>query len=107
MLARISLITLGVADVAKVMSFYEQLGFVRSKSKPDRGQFFKAGLVVLALFDRDALKDGGEAGDLWTGNCGAIAQNLPSEAAVDAMMARVSRWRGYPGASCQDLLGRL
>jgi uncharacterized protein len=59
MLARISLITLGVADVAKVMSFYEQLGFVRSKSKPDRDQFFKAGLVVLALFDRDALKDDG------------------------------------------------
>jgi len=56
MLARISLITLGVADVAKVMSFYEQLGFVRSKSKPDRDQFFKAGLVVL---DRDALKDDG------------------------------------------------
>ena len=104
MSARIGLITLGVADAAKATSFYEQLGFVRSRTA---SQTAISDLVVLALFDRDALKDGGEAGDLWTGNCGAIAQNLPSEAAVDAMMARVSRWRGYPSASCQDLLGRL
>jgi hypothetical protein len=32
MSAPISLITLGVADVARATSFYEPLGFVRSKS---------------------------------------------------------------------------
>ena len=32
MSARIGLITLGVADAAKATSFYEQLGFVRSKT---------------------------------------------------------------------------
>jgi predicted lactoylglutathione lyase len=97
MSGHISLITLGVADVAKAASFYEQLGFVRSKTASQTAiSFFKAGPVVLALFDRDALKHDGEAGDLWTGNGGiAIAQNVPSEAEVDAMMARA----GAAGAS--------
>ena len=36
--ADISLITLGVADVAKATSFYEQLGFVRSKTTFEPGE---------------------------------------------------------------------
>ena len=50
---------------------------------------------MLALFGREALKDDGQAGKLWTGNGGiALAQNVASEAEVDAMMARArSRWR--------------
>jgi uncharacterized protein len=112
MSAHISLITLGVTDVAKATSFYERLGFVRSKTASQAAiSFFKAGPVVLALFDRDALKDDGEAGDLWTGNGGiAIAQNVTSEGEVDAVMARAEAaganilkqaaktfWGGYHG----------
>jgi hypothetical protein len=111
MSAHISLITLGVADVAEATSFYERLGFVRSKTANPAISFFKAGPIVLALFGRDALKEDGDAGKLWTGNGGiVVAQNLASEDAVDVMMARAEAagarvlkqaaktfWGGYDG----------
>ena len=110
--AHISLITLGVADVAKATAFYEQLGFVRSKrASQENVSFFQAGPVVLALWGRDAQRDDAQAAELWTGNGGiAVAQNLTSEAEVDAMMARAEAagarilkpaaktfWGGYDG----------
>ena len=90
MSASISLITLGVADVAKATAFYERLGFVRSKQASQAAiSFFQAGPVVLALFGRDALDDDAQAGELWTGNGGiALAQNVASESEVDAAMAK-------------------
>jgi predicted lactoylglutathione lyase len=108
----ISLITLGVADVAKATSFYERLGFVRSKrASQESVSFFQAGPVVLALWGRDAQRDDAHAAEFWTGNGGiAVAQNLTSEAEVDAMMARAEAagarilkpaaktfWGGYDG----------
>ena len=108
----ISLITLGVADVAKATSFDERLGFVRSKSASQESvSFFQAGPVVLALWGRDAQRDDAQAAEFWTGNGGiAVAQNLTSEAEVDAMMARAEAagarilkpaaktfWGGYDG----------
>jgi predicted lactoylglutathione lyase len=108
----ISLITLGVADVAKATSFYERLGFVRSKrASQESVSFFQAGPVVLALWGRDAQRNDAQAAELWTGNGGiAVAQNLTSEAEVDAMMARAEAagarilkpaaktfWGGYDG----------
>jgi predicted lactoylglutathione lyase len=110
--AHISLITLGVADVAKATSFYERLGFVRSKrASQESVSFFQAGPVVLALWGRDAQRDDAQAAELWTGNGGiAVAQNLTSGAEVDAMMARAEAagarilkpaaktfWGGYDG----------
>ena len=110
MSAHISLITLGVADVAKATSFYERLGFVRSKTANQAISFFKAGPVVLALL---AGRPQGRRrrGKLWTGNGGiVVAQNLASEDAVDVMMARAEAagarilkpaaktfWGGYDG----------
>ena len=108
----ISLITLGVADVAKATSFYERLGFVRSKrASQESVSFFQAGPVVPALWGRDAQRDDAQAAEFWTGNGGiAVAQNLTSEAQVDAMMARAEAagarilkpaaktfWGGYDG----------
>jgi hypothetical protein len=108
----ISLITLGVADVANATAFYEKLGFVRSKKASNASvSFFGAGSVVLALWSREAQKEDAGAGELWTGNGGIVlAQNLASEAEVDAMMARAETagarmlksaaktfWGGYNG----------
>ena len=60
--AHISLITLGVADVAKATAFYERLGFVRSKTASQESvSFFQAGPLVLALWGRDAQRDDAEA----------------------------------------------
>ena len=110
--AHISLITLGVADVAKATVFYEQLGFVRSKKASQEDvSFFQAGPLVLALWGRDEQRDDAQAAELWTGNGGIVAaQNLASEDAVDVMMARAEAagarmlkqaaktfWGGYNG----------
>lgn len=52
---RLSVVTLGVADVPRARAFYERLGFRPSgASKPDVA-FYRAGGVVLALWSRTAL----------------------------------------------------
>jgi predicted lactoylglutathione lyase len=110
--AHVSLITLAVSDVAKATAFYKLLGFVLSKGASQAEvSFFQAGPLVLALWGRkDQIEDAG-AGDLWTGNGGiVVAQNVGSEAEVDAMMARAESagarilkpatktfWGGYNG----------
>ena len=108
----ITLITLGVADVAKATAFYESLGFVKSnKASQDEVSFFRAGGVVLALWGREAQIEDAQAGALWTGNGGiVVAQNVASEREVDAVMARAEAagarilkpatktfWGGYNG----------
>jgi predicted lactoylglutathione lyase len=110
--AHISLITLGVADIANSTAFYEQLGFVRSKTASQESvSFFQAGPLVLALWGRDEQRDDAQAAELWTGNGGiVVAQNVASEDAVDVMMARAEAsgarvlkpaaktfWGGYNG----------
>jgi predicted lactoylglutathione lyase len=51
----ITLITLGVADVAKATAFYERLGFVKSETASQESvSFFRAGGVVLAVWGREA-----------------------------------------------------
>jgi predicted lactoylglutathione lyase len=85
--AALSLITLGVADVARATRFYEALGFERSPSASQEAvSFFRAGGVVLALFGRDALAEDAHLADEPRGPFGGItiARNLPSIEAVDA-----------------------
>jgi predicted lactoylglutathione lyase len=58
----ITLITLGVADVAKATAFYERLGFKKSKRASEASvSFFKAGGVVLALWSREAQREDAKA----------------------------------------------
>ena len=112
MSATITLITLGVADVARATAFYESLGFVKSKSaSQDEVSFFRTGGIVLALWDRATQRDDANAGELWNGNGGiVVAQNVASEAEVDAVMAKAlasgarilkpaskTFWGGYNG----------
>jgi len=88
----ITLITLGVADVAKATAFYESLGFVKSKSaSQDDVSFLRAGGVVLALWGRETQRDDANVGSVWNGNGGiVVAQNVASEAEVDAVMAKAA-----------------
>jgi uncharacterized glyoxalase superfamily protein PhnB len=110
---RISLVTLGVRDVAAAARFYEQFGLVRSPADGDGDSvaFFQLGPSVLALFGRDALREDGQAAPVWTGNGGiTLAQNVASEAEVDALFATAQAagatvlkapqkafWGGYHG----------
>ena len=52
---RITMITLGVADVAAATAFYQRLGFRRSSASNDDVTFFHMNGTVLGLFGRDAL----------------------------------------------------
>lgn len=108
---RMTLITLGVLDVAASTAFYERLGLEKSSAGNDSVSFFQLGPAVLALFGRDALRADAEADPVWTGNGGiTLAQNLVSEAEVDALLARAEKagahilkppqkafWGGYHG----------
>lgn len=107
----ISMITLGVADIADATAFYERLGFTKSSQSQDAVTFMRAGAVVLGLFGREALKDDANADGIWTGNGGiAIAMNCADETQVDTMLAqaeaagaRITKpaervfWGGYSG----------
>jgi hypothetical protein len=106
---RLSLVTLGVADLSRSRTFYEALGW--SSNSPDDGiVFFQAGGVIVSLFDRAELAadtgvvDGGGWGGV------TIAHNVNTPAAVDDVIeqartagATIARepaatfWGGYSG----------
>ena len=61
---RVSIITLGVADLKRSREFYERLGWRRSMAKAEGVIFFQAGGMALALFPRHELaKDANVAPD--------------------------------------------
>jgi uncharacterized protein len=83
---RISLITLGVRDLARARRFYEELGW-RTRAKPeDDVAFFQIGGMVLALWDRGRLADDSvvEDGGGWGGV--TLAHNVRSPAEVDSVI---------------------
>lgn len=83
---RISLMTLGVADVARARTFYEQLGW--RGQEVEETVFFQAGGMAVVLWGRDKLAD--DAGIAATGADGfsglAMAQNVRSRAEVDEVL---------------------
>ena len=107
---RISLITLGVRDLAAARRFYEALGWT-STSKEEEVVFFQAGGMVFALWGRSALAEdsGVTDGGGWGGV--GLAHNVDSPAAVDTVLAEAAAagatitrtgaatfWGGYSGA---------
>lgn len=50
---RVSLITLGVADVGKARAFYERLGWRASSMSMDEIAFFQVGCLGLALYPKE------------------------------------------------------
>jgi catechol 2,3-dioxygenase-like lactoylglutathione lyase family enzyme len=81
---RLSLVTLGVKDVARARRFYEALGLTASAASQADVAFFQLGNVVLALFGRSALA--GDAGvpdgpSVFSGV--ALAWNVAREEDVD------------------------
>lgn len=112
MKARVSLITLGVADIKRARAFYEALGFQASSDSQDSVVFFRAGGVVLGLYGRAALaEDCGIADSGKPGFAGiTLAHNCRNEAEVDRVLgeavanggaliksARHVFWGGYSG----------
>jgi catechol 2,3-dioxygenase-like lactoylglutathione lyase family enzyme len=85
---RLSLITLGVADMPRARAFYEALGFRAGKASEESVTFFDAGGVVLALWSRASLAEDAGIADSKPGFGGvALAHNARSEADVDKALA--------------------
>jgi predicted lactoylglutathione lyase len=86
--ARLTLVTLGVADVARSTSFYEALGWQRSSASNDDVSFFQLGGLALSVFGRQALADDVMVSSAGEGFAGiSLAINLESEAEVDRVAA--------------------
>jgi predicted lactoylglutathione lyase len=107
---RVSLITLGVADLERARAFYEALGWTTGAAPADDVVFFQAGGMIVALWDRSKLAEdsGVPDGGGWGGV--TLAYNVGSPEEVDAVMAeaeaagaRIPRragetfWGGYSG----------
>lgn len=85
---RVSLITLGVADLAAARAFYARLGWVEHGESQPGVAFYQMQGAVLALFGRDDLAaDQGRAGAALGTGAVTLAQNFGSEAEVDAAFA--------------------
>ncbi|HZQ34698.1 MAG TPA: VOC family protein [Dehalococcoidia bacterium] len=108
---RISIVTLGVADLQRSIRFYERgLGWTRSAAGSDRIAFFPMHGAVLALYPRHLLAE--DANLVNGAGFGGItlAHNVGSKAAVDAILTeavaagatliklpRAAEWGGYSG----------
>lgn len=109
---RLSLVTLGVADLDQAIEFYtEVIGWTRAPGPPGVA-FFDLGGIVLSLYPRaDLARDlkgnfAGRGGD----QSMTLAHNVRSESEVDAIFARLNQhgtkiiatpervfWGGYVG----------
>jgi catechol 2,3-dioxygenase-like lactoylglutathione lyase family enzyme len=108
---RISLITLGVADLEKSRRFYERLGWRRSMPQTKDVVFFQAGGMALALYGRSDLAADAQISAEGRGFGGiTLAYNTRSREEVDAVLAeaeaagarvlkpaREAFWGGYSG----------
>ena len=107
---RLSLVTLGVADLDRARRFYEALGWRRSNDHAEV-VFFQAGGMVLGLWSRDSLAEDARVPAAGSGFRGiALAYNTRSRAEVDAVLAEAKAagaqilkpaedafWGGYTG----------
>jgi uncharacterized glyoxalase superfamily protein PhnB len=83
---RVSLVTLGVRDVAAATRFYEALGWVKSSASQDEVTFMQTSGSILALWGWNDLAEDAHVSSAGTGFRGfGLAMNLGSEAEVDAV----------------------
>jgi uncharacterized glyoxalase superfamily protein PhnB len=85
--ARLSLVTLGVADLGRARAFYEQLGW--RGAEVEETVFFQAGSLAVVLWGRAKVAaDAGVADEHPSGFGGIVlAHNVRSTAEVDAVVA--------------------
>jgi catechol 2,3-dioxygenase-like lactoylglutathione lyase family enzyme len=107
---RLSVVTLGVGDLARARAFYEALGWTTGAGPDDDVVFFQAGGLIVSLWSRESLAEDSVVED--TGGWGGItlAHNVGSPDEVDAVLAEAKAagatigrpgaktfWGGYSG----------
>ncbi len=94
---RLTMVTLGVADVARSTAFYESLGWRRSSASQDEITFFAMQGSVLGLFERRALAHDAGVDPAGEGFAGVtIALNCDSRGEVDEVFAEWVAAGGTP-----------
>lgn len=109
---RLTLITLGVADVKQATAFYEQkFGWKKAPSSNEDITFFMLNGIMLSLFKRESLAKDATVSSSGTGFKGfTLAWNARSEAEVDTIIQQLKSrgvtvvkepeqvfWGGYSG----------
>jgi uncharacterized protein len=108
---RLSIVTLGVADLKRSSEFYERLGWKRSMAKAKGVVFFQTGGMALALYPREELaKDANIAPDGGGFKGVSLAYNARTHTEVDSVLkdaeaagakllkpAQEAAWGGYSG----------
>ncbi|MZR29977.1 VOC family protein [Sneathiella litorea] len=108
---RISLITLGVRDLARSTTFFESLGWKRSVKDASGVSFFQCGSMAIGLFPRGNLAKDAGISEEGTGFEGfSLAYNARSKDEVDEVLKQVQYlgakivkpaeevfWGGYSG----------
>ena len=107
---RLSLVTLGVSDLARARAFYEAMGWTTGADPDDDVIFFQTGCMIVALWGRGQLEEDSAIED--PGGWGGVtfAYNTRTREEVDAVLAEaeaagatVARsagetfWGGYSG----------
>lgn len=117
---RITMVTLGVDDLARSTAFFERLGWRRSVAAAEGVSFFQCGAIAIGLFPATALaEDAGVAPGDAPSTRFALAHNVRSKQEVDALLeearaagaeivkpAEDAPWGGYAGYF-RDLDGHL
>jgi uncharacterized protein len=107
---RVSVVTLGVRDLATARAFYEALGWKTGAGPEDDVVFFQAGGLIVALWDRESLAEDSTVEDAGGWGGVTLAHNVGSPAEVDAVIAEAAAagatigrpgaktfWGGYSG----------
>lgn len=108
---RLTLVTLGVADLERSRRFYGSLGWREIEPRQGSVAFFQLNGIGLSLFPRAELANDAQVADGPTGFSGiTLAHNLRSEHEVDALFAEMVAagatavktprkvfWGGYSG----------
>ena len=107
---RLSLVTLGVADLGRARAFYAALGWKTGAEPADDVVFFQSGGMIVALWGRSQLAE--DSGVTDSGGWGGVtlAHNVRSPEEVDAVIAEAEAagatiarrgaatfWGGYSG----------
>ena len=107
---RLSLVTLGVADVPAARAFYEALGWTCDTDPALDVAFFQLGGIALAVWDRRALAEDSSVVDRGGFGGVTLAYNVRAPEEVDAVLAEAEAagatigrpgaktfWGGYSG----------
>jgi len=107
---RLSLVTLGVRDLARARAFYEAIGWVTRAAPDDDVVFFQCGGTVVALWDRARLAEDSGTDDAGGWGGVTLAHNVRSPEEVDRAIAQAEAagatiprhgaetfWGGYSG----------